>query len=309
MLDIDPVKIEASYEGELADGRVVSMNTVLKGCTLNLVNHVSKIDLMPIELGMLDVIIGMYCLVKHDAVIICGEKVVRIPYGNKMLIVESEKGMSRLKVISCIKARLPPPRKVEFQINLVPRDAPVTRAPYRLAPFEIRELSVQLQELLKKDLFVQVNHRLNVYSKIELRSGYHQLRIKEDDILNTSFRTRYGHFEFQVMTFGLTNAPAVFMDLMNRKVIAYASRQLKVYEENYTTHDLELGAIVFALRLWIHYLYETKCEVFTDHKSLQYISNQKELNLRKRRWIELLSDYDCEIRYHLGKANMLWLTP
>ncbi|GKB89394.1 putative reverse transcriptase domain-containing protein, partial [Tanacetum coccineum] len=89
------------------------------------------------------------------------------------------------------------------------------------------------------------------------------------------------------------------------KVIAYASRQLNVHEENYTTHDLELGAVVFAFRLWRHYLYGTKCVVFTDHKSLQYILNQKELNLRQRRWIELLSDYDCEIRYHPGKANVV----
>ncbi|GJY67904.1 putative reverse transcriptase domain-containing protein [Tanacetum coccineum] len=94
--------------------------------------------------------------------------------------------------------------------------------------------------------------------------------------------------------------------LMQReKVIANASRHMKVHEENFTTHDLELGAVVFALRLWRHYLYETKCVVFTDHKSLQYILNQKELNLRQRRWIELLSDYDCEIRYHPGKANVV----
>ncbi|GJT60477.1 putative reverse transcriptase domain-containing protein, partial [Tanacetum coccineum] len=94
--------------------------------------------------------------------------------------------------------------------------------------------------------------------------------------------------------------------LMQReKVIAYASRQLKKHEENYTTHDLELGAVVFALRLWRHYLYGTKCTVYTDHKSLQYILDQKELNMRQRRWIELLSDYDCEIRYHLGKANVV----
>nr|GEV55471.1 putative reverse transcriptase domain-containing protein [Tanacetum cinerariifolium] len=94
--------------------------------------------------------------------------------------------------------------------------------------------------------------------------------------------------------------------LMQReKVTAYASRQLKVHEENYTTHDLELGAVVFALRLWRHYLYGTKCVVFTDHKSLQYILNQKELDLRQRRWIEFLSDYDCEIRYHPGKANVV----
>nr|GFC02657.1 putative reverse transcriptase domain-containing protein [Tanacetum cinerariifolium] len=87
--------------------------------------------------------------------------------------------------------------------------------------------------------------------------------------------------------------------------IAYASRQLRKNEENYTTHDLELGPVVFALRLWRHYLYGTKCILFTDHKSLQYIMDQKELNMRQRRWIELLSDYDCEIRYHLGKANVV----
>ncbi|GJT73148.1 putative reverse transcriptase domain-containing protein [Tanacetum coccineum] len=94
--------------------------------------------------------------------------------------------------------------------------------------------------------------------------------------------------------------------LMQReKVIAYASRQLKPNEENYTTHDLELGAVVFALKIWRHYLYGTKCTVFTDHKSLQHILDQKELNMRQRRWLELLADYDCEIRYHPGKANVI----
>ncbi|GKC11261.1 putative reverse transcriptase domain-containing protein [Tanacetum coccineum] len=193
MLNIEPVKIRASYEVELADGWVISTNTVLKGCTLNLVNHIFEIDLIPIEPGTFDVIIGMDWLVKHNAIIVCGEKVVRIPYGNKMLIVESDKGVSRLKVIYCIKARkyvkrgchlflahvtekkskeklledvpvihdlpevfpeellgLPPPRQVEFRIDLVPGAAPVARAPYRLAPSEMRELSVQLQELLEK---------------------------------------------------------------------------------------------------------------------------------------------------------------
>ncbi|GJS54773.1 putative reverse transcriptase domain-containing protein [Tanacetum coccineum] len=488
LLDIKPIKIEDSYEVELADRRIVSTNIVLKGCTLSLVNHIFIIDLMPIELGMFDVIIGMDWLVKHDAVNVCGEKVVHIPYRNKTLIVEGDKGGSQLKIISCIKARkyveqgchlflahvtkkkskekrmedvpvirdfpevfleellgIPPPRKLEFRIDLVPGAAPVARTPYRLASSEMKELSVQLQELLEKG-FIR----------------YHQLRIKEEDIPITAFRTRYGHFQFQVMPFGLTNAPAVFMDLMNRvckpyldkfviviindilvyskdeeehgknlkiilellkkerfgifhvdlandqshkslgctyrrqrkdegrvswigsagyyrrfiegfsliskpltkltqknkkyewgkeeeeafqtlkkklcsapilalpkgtedfmvycdaslkgyeavlmkreKVIAYASRQLKVHEENYTTHNLELRAVVFALRIWRHYLYGRKCVVFTNHKSLRYILNQKELNLRQRRWIELLSDYDCEIHYHLGKANVV----
>ncbi|GJS10695.1 putative reverse transcriptase domain-containing protein [Tanacetum coccineum] len=94
--------------------------------------------------------------------------------------------------------------------------------------------------------------------------------------------------------------------LMQReKVISYASRQLKIHEKNYTTHDLELGEVVFALKIWRHYLYGTKCTVFTDHKSLQHILDQKELNMRQRRWLELFSDYDSDIRYHPGKANVV----
>ncbi|GKC60000.1 putative reverse transcriptase domain-containing protein [Tanacetum coccineum] len=94
--------------------------------------------------------------------------------------------------------------------------------------------------------------------------------------------------------------------LMQReKVIAYASRQLKIHEKNYMTHDLELGVVVFALKIWRHYLYGTKCTVFTDHKSLQHILDQKELNMIQRRWLEFLSNYDCKIHYHLGKANVV----
>ncbi|KAM0064567.1 putative nucleotidyltransferase, Ribonuclease H [Helianthus debilis subsp. tardiflorus] len=93
--------------------------------------------------------------------------------------------------------------------------------------------------------------------------------------------------------------------MQRQKVIAYASRQLKVHERNYTTHDLELGAVIFALKIWRHYLYGTKCTIFPDHKSLQHIFNQKELNMRQRRWVELLNDYDCEIKYHPGKANVV----
>nr|GFB97688.1 putative reverse transcriptase domain-containing protein [Tanacetum cinerariifolium] len=93
--------------------------------------------------------------------------------------------------------------------------------------------------------------------------------------------------------------------LMQRdKVIFYASRQLKIHEKNFTTHDLEFGVVVFALKIWRHYLYGTKCMVFTNHKSLQHILNQKDLNMRHRRWLEFLSDYDCEIRYHPGKTGV-----
>ncbi|KAA3480856.1 DNA/RNA polymerases superfamily protein [Gossypium australe] len=424
--------------------------------------------------------------------------------------------------------RLPPDREVEFGIDLLPGTAPVSIAPYRMAPKELVELKAQIQELLdwgfiratvspwgepllfvkKKDrsmrmcidyrqlnkltiknkcplpriddLFNQLKGT-SVFSKIYLRSGYHQLKVNEADIHKTAFHTRYGHYKFLVMPFGLTNAPAVFIDMMNRvfqpyldqfvvvfiddilvysksmeehdshlrvvlqilrgkqlfakfskcefwlrevtflghvvsaegirvdpqkieavlnwnppksvaeirsflgldgyykrfvegfsliaapltkllrkgvpfvwsnkqqgsfeklkrilkeapvmiqwevgkeftvycdtsltglgcvlmqegKVIAYASRQLRSHEVNYSTHDLELAAVVFALKIWRHYLYREKSILYTDHKSLKYLLSQKELNLRQRRWIELLKDCDCSIEYHLGKANVV----
>ncbi|GJZ17739.1 putative reverse transcriptase domain-containing protein [Tanacetum coccineum] len=234
---------------------------------------------------------------------------------------------------------------------------------------ELNKLTIKNRYPLPRidDLFDQLQGS-QYFSKIDLRSRYHQLRVHKDDIPKTAFRTRYGHFEFTVMPFGLTNAPTlntvlrqykflghgingdgihvdpskikageeqenafqtlkgklcdaavlalpdgledfvVYCDasglglggvLMQRgKFIAYASRQLKIHEKNYTTHDLELGAVVFALKIWRHYLYGTKSVIYTDHKSLQHIFSQKELNMRQRRWIELFSDYDCEIRYH-----------
>ncbi|KAK5802526.1 hypothetical protein PVK06_030126 [Gossypium arboreum] len=330
------------------------------------------------------------------------------------------------------------------------------------------------------DLFDQLKGA-SVFSKIDLRSGYYQLRIRDSDVPKTAFRTRYGHYEFLVMPFGLTNAPAVFMDLMNRifrpyldrfvvvfiddilvysrnetehaehlrlvlqilrdkqlyakfskcefwvrevsflghvvsasgirvdpnkisailnwkpprnitevrsflglagyyrrfvkgfstiatpmtkllqkdvkfewtekcqksfdqlktylteapilvqpesgkefviysdasllglgcvlmqegRVVAYASRQLKPHEKNYPTHDLELAAIVFALKIWRHYLFGERCHVYSDHKSLKYLMTQRDLNLRQRRWLELLKDYELIIDYHPGKANVV----
>nr|GEV57117.1 putative reverse transcriptase domain-containing protein [Tanacetum cinerariifolium] len=164
-----------------------------------------------------------------------------------------------------------------------------------------------------KDLFDQLQGS-RVYSKIDLRFGYHQLRVREEDIPKTAFRTHYGHYEFQVMPFGLTNAPAAeaAFQLLKQKLcsasiltLPEASENFVVHEKNYTTHDLEIGVVVFALKMWRHYLYGTKCVVFTDHKSLQHILDQKELNKRQRRWLELLSDYDWEIQYHPEKANVV----
>ncbi|GJT21661.1 putative reverse transcriptase domain-containing protein [Tanacetum coccineum] len=277
LIDIAQTPLENSYDVELADGKIVGVDTIMRGCTLNFLNHPFNIDLMPVELGSFDVIIGMDWLRRCHAVIVCDEKLVRIPYGNETLIFrgnESTNGReSRLTIISCSKAQeymakgyfpevfpedlpgLPPALPVEFQIDLIPGAALVARALYRLAPSKMKELSEQLQELSDKgfirpssspwgapvlfvkkkdgsfrmcidyrelnkltvknrypllridDLFDQLQGS-SIYSKIDLRSGYHQLRVRDQDIPNKAFRTRYGYYEFLVMPFGLTNAPA-----------------------------------------------------------------------------------------------------
>ncbi|KAD3642317.1 hypothetical protein E3N88_31541 [Mikania micrantha] len=535
-------------------------------------NTVRNANLLPMQIGDFDIILGMDWLTMHRATIDCHSK--RVIFGDILhpeYIYQGTHPRKSLKIISAIKAQklishgcegflasikdvskgaphlkdipivqdysdvfpeelpgLPPEREVEFTIDLIPGSEPISKAPYRMAPLELKELKEQLQELLElgfirpsvspwgapvlfvkkkdgsmrlcidyrelnkitirnrypllriDDLFDQLQGA-KFFSKIDLRSGYHQLKIRDQDVSKTAFRTRYEHYEFLVMPFGLTNAPAVFMDLMNRvfhdyldrfvivfiddilvfskskdehedhlctvletlrkkklyakfskcefwleqvaflghvvsaegitmdpakveaitkwprptsvtevrsflglagyyrrfveglsilalpltqlmrkgvkftwnderencfeelktrlvsapiltlpsgsggyqiysdaskkglgcvlmqhgKVIAYVSRQLKPYEVNYPTHDLELAAVVFALKIWRHYLYGETCDIFTDHKSLKYIFTQKELNMRQRRWLELLKDYDANIQYHPGKANVV----
>ncbi|XP_073063958.1 uncharacterized protein [Primulina eburnea] len=208
---------------------------------------------------------------------------------------------------------LPPARDVEFVIDLISGTAPISKAPYRMAPTEMKELKTQLQELLDKGfirpssspwgapvLFVKKKDgslRLCIdyreLNKIDLRSGYHQLKVKKEDIPKTAFRTRCRK----------AGLGAVLMQ--REKVIVYASRLLKDYKKNYPTHDLELAAVVFVLKIWRHYLYGEKCEIFTDHKSLSYLFSQKELNMWQRRWLELVKDYDCTISYHPGTIARL----
>ncbi|GJX85435.1 putative reverse transcriptase domain-containing protein [Tanacetum coccineum] len=168
LINIAPTPLENSYDVELADGKIVEVDTIMRGCTLNFLNYTFNIDLMPVELGSFDVIISMDWLRRCHAVIVCDEKLVRVPYGNETLTFRGNKSNdgreSRLTIISCSKAQeymakglfpedlpgLPPARPVEFQIDLIPGAAPVARAPYRLAPSEMKELSEQLQELSDK---------------------------------------------------------------------------------------------------------------------------------------------------------------
>ncbi|WMV24556.1 hypothetical protein MTR67_017941 [Solanum verrucosum] len=308
---------------------------------------------------------------------------------------------------------MPPDRDIDFYIDLEPGIYHISIPPYRMASVLLRKFTAQIQELLDKGfirptaslwgapiLFVKKKDGASVFSKIDLRSGYHQLKIRPEDVPKTAFRTRYGHYEFLVMSFGLTNVPATFMSLMNgvfkpfldsfvivfiddilvyskseeqhadhlRIVLGVLGKQnlygnfllssiceelcfyrhafdkfnqkkdngLKMRgelskaqdsldhityssttggslciatvegaERNYPTHDLELAGVVFALKIWHHYLYGVKCDVFTDHRILQHVFTQKDPNLRQRRWMELLKDYDVTIQYHPGKANVV----
>nr|GEU76056.1 putative reverse transcriptase domain-containing protein [Tanacetum cinerariifolium] len=370
-----------------------------------------KIRTFSEQLGSFNVIIGMDWLAKYHVVIVCDEKLVCIPFGNETLIVHGDRSNqgndTRLNIISCTKTQKYMLKEYHVflahvtakkskdksegkrleDIDLMPGVAPVARAPYRLAPSKMKELSDQLQELFDKgfiwpssspwgasvlfikkkdgsfrmyidyrelnkltvknrypllridDLFDQLQGS-SVYYKIDLRSGlagYYRRFIKGFSKIAKSMtkltqkgvKFDWGDTEeavFQLIKKKMYSVPilalpegsedfVVYCDALLKglgavlmqwdKVIAYASRQLKIHDKIYTTHDLELGSVVFALKIWRHYLYGTKCTVFKDHKSLQHILNQKELNMRQRRWLELLSDYDYEIRYHPGKANVV----
>ncbi|GJX41197.1 putative reverse transcriptase domain-containing protein, partial [Tanacetum coccineum] len=422
LLNVKPSILRPSYVIEIANSRKVESNKIIRGCKLELGDSMFTIDLIPFSHGSFDVIVGMDWLSNHKAVIVFHKKVVRIPLAN---------GKDFLEVFPEDLLGLPPQCQAEFRIDLVPRATPIAKSPYQLAPSKMQELSEQFQELQDKGFirpshspFEQADHqeplpspqdrrlvrpflRLAIFFKdrssfglssaesaIDLRTGYHQLRVHEADILKTAFRMWYGHFEFMFMPFGLTNAPTskskedyevhlkivlellkkeklfakfskcelwlqevrflghmvnsngihvdprlagyyrcfianfskiakpltsltrknqkyewgleqeevfqtlkdnlcnapilslpdgpkdfvVYCDASNQgfgcvlmqrgKVIAYASRQLKIHEKNYTTHDLELGALVFALKTWRHYLYGTKSVIYTDQKSL-----------------------------------------
>ncbi|GJS95898.1 putative reverse transcriptase domain-containing protein [Tanacetum coccineum] len=152
MLNIPPITIDTFYDIEMADGNLVSTNTVIQGCTLTLLNQPFEIDLMPIKLGSFDVVIGMDWLSKYHARIICDEKVVHIPIDGETLIIRGDQ-----KVFPEDLPGLPPVRQVEFQINLIPGATPVARAPYRLAPSEMQELSNHVRELSADVLSNQVN--------------------------------------------------------------------------------------------------------------------------------------------------------
>ncbi|GJT86527.1 putative reverse transcriptase domain-containing protein [Tanacetum coccineum] len=493
LINIAPTLLENSYDVELVDGKIIGAQEYMaRGCQIFLAHISAKKEEGKLEGKQLKDV-----LIVRDFLEVFPEDLPSLPPARQVEF-QIDMILGAAPVARASYRLAPSEMKEQLQElsdkgfirpSSSPWGAPVLFVKKKDGSFrmcidyrELNKLTVKNRYPLPRidDLFDQLQGS-SIYSKIDLRSGYHQLRVREQDIPKTAFRTRYGHYEFQVMPFGLTNAPAVFMDLMNRvckpyldkfvivfiddiliyskdkkeheehlkeilellkkeklyakfskcefwilkvqflghvidsrgihvdpakiesikdwaspktpteirqflglagyyrrfiegfskiaksmtkltqkgikfdwgekeenafqlikqklcsapilalpegsedfvvycdashkglgvvlmqreKVIAYASRQLKIHEKNYTTHDLELGSVVFALKIWRHYLYGTKCTVFTDHKSLQHILDQKELNMRQRRWLELLSDYDCDIRYHPGKANVV----
>ncbi|GJW01339.1 putative reverse transcriptase domain-containing protein [Tanacetum coccineum] len=413
LIDITPTTLDHYYNVELADGKIIRINTIIRGCTLNFLDHPFNNNLMPIELGSFDVIVGMDWLAKYHAVIDCAEKIVRIPWGKETLIIHGDRSNqgngTRLNIISCTKTHkyllkghhvflahvttketedrsgekrledvlivrdfpevfpeelpdLPLTRQVEFQIDLMPGASPVARAPYRLAPSEMKELSEQLQELSDKgfirpssspwgapvlfvkkkdgsfwmyidyrelnkltmknrypllridDLFDQLQGS-SIYSKIDLRSGYHQLRVREEDIPKTTFRTRYGHYEFQVMPFGLINAPAVFMDLMNRVCKPYLDKfvivfidDILIYSKNKKEHEEHLKAILELLKKEELYAKFTKCEFWIPKvQFLGHVIDCQGIHMDPAK-IESIKDWaspktPTEIRQFLGLAG------
>nr|GEY69609.1 putative reverse transcriptase domain-containing protein [Tanacetum cinerariifolium] len=346
---------------------------------------------------------------KYHAVIVCDEKIIRVPFGNETLIIRCDRSNNgnQLNIISCTKTRkyllkrypvflanittkmikdkseekrledvpivrdflevfpeelpgLSPTRQVEFQIDLIPGAAPVVRAPYRLAPSEMKELSDQLQELSDKgfiipssspwgapilfvkkkdgslcidyrelnkltvknrypllridDLFNQLQGS-SIYSKIDLRLGYHQLRVREADIPKTAFRTRYGHYEFQVMYFGLTNAPAISMDLMNRVCKPYLDKfvivfvdVILIYSKNEQEHREHLKLILELLKKEKLYAKFSKCEFWIPRvQFLGHVIDSRGIYVDPAK-IESVKDWASpktltEIRQFLGLAG------
>ncbi|GJR26469.1 putative nucleotidyltransferase, ribonuclease H [Tanacetum coccineum] len=449
MIGVDVDKYITRFH-ELA--RLLETNKIIRRYGLELECHTFIIDSIPFEHGSFDVIVGMDWLSNLRVKIVCFEKKIQIPLSNgDILEVHGERPEINLKQLKTMKVNepkledipvvhdfpgvfledlsgLPPPRELEFRIDLIPGAMPVAKLPYRLTPMEMQELSNQLKELQDKG-FIRPSSSpwgapVLFVKKKDGSFRYHQLRVREEDIPKTAFRTRsyldkfvivfiddiliyskskeehevhlklilellkkreivqeifkvnkeleapktlteirsflglaryYRRFianfskivkpltlltqknqkfewgdeqenAFQTLNDMLCDAPIlalpegtddflVYCDASNQsfgcvlmqrnKVIAYASRQLKIHEKNYTTHDLELGVVVFALKMWRHYLYGTKSVIYTNHKSLRHIFDQKELNMLLRRWIELFNDYDCDICYHPGKANIV----
>ncbi|XP_073064068.1 uncharacterized protein [Primulina eburnea] len=357
--------------------KIIETQKVYRNCKICISKQIFEAELIQLNMVEFDIILGMDCLESHKR-----RREIYLAVINEI----KEEEVPRLGDIPIVQEfpyvfpeELPgeiPDREVEFEINLVPGAAPISKAPYRMALAKLKELKAQLQELLDKNqirpsaspwgppvLFLKsvalLGHIISQFgvsldpkkveeikdwpqpkAVTEVRSflgldgyyrkfaeGFSSIAIPLTKITQKNSKFIWNEAcekSFETLKIKLASTRVLVLPedgknftvysyaskeglgcvlMQEGQVIAYASRQLKPYEQNYPTHDLELAAVVFGLKIWRHYFYGVKCEVFTDHQSLKYIFTQKELNMRQRRWMELLKDYDLVINYHPGKAN------
>nr|GEU99218.1 reverse transcriptase domain-containing protein [Tanacetum cinerariifolium] len=277
LLDVTPDTLDVSYVVELADRRISETNTVLRGCTLGLLGHPFNIDPVQIELCSFNVIIGMDWLVNHHAVIVCDEKIMRIPYGDEVLIVQSDrcgKGeKSKLSIISCTKTHKYIKRGCPIFL------AQVTKKEDRDKSEEKRLEDVPTVRDFPENKIEQEEHPRQILELLKKEELYAKFSKCDFWLSKKSVKFDWGEKEdvaFQLLKRELWVGSGVDSERKGHSLCVF---QLKIHKKNYTTHDLELGVVVFALK--------------------------KELNMRQRRWLELLSDYNCGIRYHPGKANVV----
>ncbi|GJY40733.1 putative reverse transcriptase domain-containing protein [Tanacetum coccineum] len=370
MLNIPPITIDTFYDIEMAEGNLVSTNTVIQGATLTLLNQPFEIVLMPIKLGSFDVIVGMDWSSKYHARIICDEKIVHIPIDGETLIIRGDRSKTRLSLISSIKSKryisrgcqvfiaqvmenksdkkrladipvvreflevfredlpgLPPVRQLAdrgfIRPSTSPWGAPILFVKKKDGSFrmcidyqELNKLTIKNRYPLPRidDLFDQLQG-LSVYSKIDLRFGYHQLRVRDEDIPKTAFRTRYRHYEFQVMPFGLTNALAVFMDIMNRMCKPYLDKfvivfidDILIHSRNKEEHANHLRIILELLKKEKLYAKFSKCDFWIQIvQILGHLIDSQGLHIDPAK-IEAIKNWTSpttptEIRQFLGLAG------
>ncbi|KAJ9561142.1 hypothetical protein OSB04_006302 [Centaurea solstitialis] len=280
---------------EYSNGELVRANKVVRKCTLGLSGKDFSIDLIPIKIGSLDIIVGMDWMSNHQATICCAEKIVRLALPDGGVLEEhGEKPKRDIKLVSFMKMRSHLRKEcVAFMAHVVDKKAkekqiqsiPIVREFPEGAPvlfvkekdrsfrmcidyMELNKITIKNRYPLPRvdDLFDQLQGA-TYFSKIDLRSGYHQMRVREEDIAKTAFRTRYGHYEFLVMPFGLTNAPAVFMDLMNRVCRPYLDKfvivfidDILIYSQSKEDHEHHLRLILELLKAEKLYAKFSKCE-------------------------------------------------
>nr|GEY14211.1 putative reverse transcriptase domain-containing protein [Tanacetum cinerariifolium] len=276
MTDIDPSDLGFSYEIEIASWLLVEIDKVIRRCKLEIEGHVLNINLIPVGSGSFNVIIGMDWLSDHKAEIICHEKVVRV---------------------SLLDGKEEHERHLGLVLEFLKKEK--LYAKFSKCEFWLQEVKF-LGHVINGD-GIHVDP-----SKIKFLKNWKAPRTPSDDKLCNAPVLALPDGPDDFVVYCDMSGLGLGCVLMQRgKVIDCASRQLKIHDKNYTNHDLELGAIVFTLNIWRHYLYGKKSVIYKNHNSMHHIFSQKELNMQQRHWIELFSNYDCEIRYYPGKANVV----